>query len=157
MSKALKCNRCCKCFDPIDVGRSGADEQFTHIPEVYLHNNRTYSEHEYLWRDGDIHLCPDCSNAFWAFMDMKEPEDYLKTEEEEIDLDEEAVDKAIEDLKKVSKGVLLGYILASRDCHCANASMGEDGRNADKGTTGGVSEGDGKAPKRASRAKKVGE
>ena len=157
MSKAYKCDRCFKCFDPKDVV-GGRD--FTYIAEVYTHDGNSYEDHTYRSKDMDIHLCPDCSDIFWKFMDMSEIRDDETSDEineEWIPDDEEAVDKAIEDIEKFSKGVLLGYILAGGDCHCAHTYIGEDGGNADKGTTGGVSEGDGKAPKRASRAKKVGE
>ena len=69
MSKAFKCDRCKKCFDPIEV----EDEQyFATISEIVLQNGEQYSNTEVGVRILPTHLCPDCTETFMKF--MKDPE-----------------------------------------------------------------------------------
>ena len=61
MSKALKCDVCKKCFDPVEVGD---EEYFVTIPEFYCQNGEQYQNREVGYREEEVHMCPDCSRKF---------------------------------------------------------------------------------------------
>lgn len=68
MSKAFKCDRCKKCFDPWETG----DEQFEfgNISE-YATITPVGISFDCVYRDEDIHFCPECNKAFALFMDNR--------------------------------------------------------------------------------------
>lgn len=78
MSKALKCDRCKKCFDPYMVQ---GEEYFTSIRDLFCQDGRAFSNNEVSYRDEELHLCPDCSRIFSAFM-ADGPADVVPVEKE---------------------------------------------------------------------------
>lgn len=64
MSKAFKCDRCQKCFDPLSIGKG----YFTTIKEYYRQYVMDYVNITAVDREEDIHLCPECAAAFEKFM-----------------------------------------------------------------------------------------
>ena len=69
MSRAFKCNRCFKCFDPREID---AVSYFTTIPEYYTQSAKDYISNKVMSRKEDQHLCSDCARDFMAFMMMDE-------------------------------------------------------------------------------------
>ena len=71
MAIARKCNRCGKCFDPLDHGRcymvQFSNPVFMTSEDIHKHNAGYYlvSGHP----DEKIDLCPDCTEDFQAFME----------------------------------------------------------------------------------------
>ena len=66
MSKAFECDRCHKCFSPKSLKK--ADEFFVTLKFFYDQNYDAYENQKYRSRYEDLHLCPDCSRKFYAFM-----------------------------------------------------------------------------------------
>lgn len=69
MSKAFKCDRCKKCFDPYALK---GDEYFTTIKEFFCQTGVEFSNNEFGYREEGAHLCPDCSVAFLRFCDCRD-------------------------------------------------------------------------------------
>ena len=72
MSKAIKCNRCDKCFDPLEI--DGVMCRFSNPKILSAHDIRE-GVAKYLFPfgpDGWVDLCPDCTEAFEAFMNNAE-------------------------------------------------------------------------------------
>lgn len=65
MSKAFKCDRCKKCFDPWETGDDKLE--FGNISE-YMTLTPVGSSFDYTYRDEDIHFCPECNRDFARFM-----------------------------------------------------------------------------------------
>ena len=63
MSKAIKCDRCKRCFDPY---KEPGD--FARIENYVLRNASQYYNNECSYHDDEIDFCPDCANAFAIFM-----------------------------------------------------------------------------------------
>lgn len=59
MSKAIKCDRCKKCFDPFT-----ATGEFMRISDLVTCDGKAYSHHENLYRDEYIDLCPECCQSY---------------------------------------------------------------------------------------------
>lgn len=59
MSKALKCDRCKKCFDPYSV-----EGEFANIRELYYRDPKSIQNNEVTYRDDGLDLCPDCTRSF---------------------------------------------------------------------------------------------
>ena len=59
MSKAIKCDRCKKCFDPLTV-----TGEFVRISDFVVYDGRTFSNSEVLLRDEGIDLCPECFKSY---------------------------------------------------------------------------------------------
>ncbi len=74
MSRAIQCDRCSKCFAPSDL-----DETFyLTIKDIYAQSGNDYKNHvvdkmilNKTWPDrGDeLNFCPECTQAFYRFMD----------------------------------------------------------------------------------------
>lgn len=65
MSKAFKCDRCKKCFDP--WGSEEEDFEFGRIQD-YSVVTPVGGSFDYTYRDEELHLCPECNRAFGLFM-----------------------------------------------------------------------------------------
>ena len=65
MSKAFKCDRCKKCFDPFDTNEPG---YFSTIREWVTQSSEQFGDSCIGYRDEEIHLCKDCSLLFTIFM-----------------------------------------------------------------------------------------
>lgn len=65
MSKAFKCDRCKKCFDP--WGSEEEDFEFGQIRD-YSVITPVGGSFDYTYRDEELHLCPECNRAFGLFM-----------------------------------------------------------------------------------------
>lgn len=80
MSKALKCDCCKRCFDPIkETGN------FTTIKRMVQQNGVQYRNHEFGYSDEEIHLCVDCTYRFNNFMARGYiPQEDIEEEETEI-------------------------------------------------------------------------
>ena len=63
MSKALRCDRCNKCFDPWVEERD-----FTRIHSFSVQNGTNYRNNERNYYEEDVDLCPECTKLFSAFM-----------------------------------------------------------------------------------------
>ena len=69
MSKALKCDRCKKCFDPYSLAEG---KEFTTLPNGYfLQTAKNVKDNEVAYREDMIHLCPTCTDHFIKFMAKK--------------------------------------------------------------------------------------
>lgn len=66
MSKAIKCDRCKKCFDPYE---SRCD--FTTIRELIFQDGKNFSNDEVGYRDEEINFCPNCTMQFSGWMARK--------------------------------------------------------------------------------------
>ena len=67
MSKAFKCDRCKKCFDPWMKGLEfGRIENYTSLVPTPV--GQLGTEFDAAYRDDDIHLCPRCNTEFANFM-----------------------------------------------------------------------------------------
>lgn len=79
MSKAFKCDRCKKCFDPWSSEEENFE--FGRIQD-YSVVTPVGGSFDYTYRDEELHLCPECNRAFGLFMQnrgidlkpVKEPE-----------------------------------------------------------------------------------
>ena len=65
MSKAFKCDRCEKCFDPTDLAES---EAFVSIPEVTSQTSGDYINNKTSFRKSSVNLCEDCTKEFMIWM-----------------------------------------------------------------------------------------
>ena len=65
MSKAFKCDRCKKCFDP--WGSEEEDFEFGQIRD-YSVITPVGGSFDYTYRDEELHLCPKCNLEFARFM-----------------------------------------------------------------------------------------
>lgn len=65
MSKAFKCDRCKKCFDP--WGSEEEDFEFGQIRD-YSVITPVGGSFDYTYRDEELHLCPECNQEFGRFM-----------------------------------------------------------------------------------------
>ena len=59
MSKAFKCDRCKKCFDPWKE-----NTEFGTFREFVVRDGRALNNNEYTYIDEEIDLCPDCLKSF---------------------------------------------------------------------------------------------
>ena len=72
MSKAIKCDRCGKCFDPL---RYGDKSMMASFQNPIFQNSDQIKDHEvgyYLIEDSVdayVDLCPECTRDFEAFME----------------------------------------------------------------------------------------
>lgn len=92
MSKAFKCDRCKKCFDPWSMED---DREFGRIHD-YACVVPSGEAFDYTYRDEELHLCPDCNRDFCKFLGgdnpMYEQEDTIEIENTiEIFVDGESV------------------------------------------------------------------
>lgn len=65
MSKAFKCDRCKTCFDPYSIPDN---KDFVTIKEFFCQTSENFSNHDFCYRDEEVHLCPDCAYEFGEFM-----------------------------------------------------------------------------------------
>ena len=57
MSKALRCDRCGKCFDPYEAKGS-----FAKIRDFILSNDAAFRNDEVIYRAEELDFCPPCTN-----------------------------------------------------------------------------------------------
>ena len=65
MSRAFKCNRCFKCFDPLDMT---SEDEFTSMPEVTSQTVEDYRLNRYGFRMETVNLCPACTKEYMMWM-----------------------------------------------------------------------------------------
>lgn len=92
MSKAFCCDRCGRCFSPIRE-----DIEFMTIPEYYIQNRASYSEHKVVARETDLHLCETCTWMFEKFMNDYSEEDSKNDQKQEPTV----LDKCINHLRDI--------------------------------------------------------
>lgn len=63
MSKAIRCDRCKKCFDPYNV-----EGDFARITDFVVTDAKIFDSHECSYRDENIDLCPDCLTSFGRWL-----------------------------------------------------------------------------------------
>lgn len=74
MAKALQCNRCGYCFNPLTI-----EGEFCHFSNPAIRTKQDYKDclsgryfDPVSGRDGTIDLCPDCVKDFIKFMEREE-------------------------------------------------------------------------------------
>lgn len=82
MSKAFKCNRCHKCFDPSD----NPDDIFVQAKDIYASLGKYYNDVDtigksYEERIPSIDLCKECSKMFVNFLNNDDSRKEQKDEE----------------------------------------------------------------------------
>ena len=65
MSKALKCDRCGICFDPLEVRD---EESFSSIREIYTQNGKDFYDVKFRKKMDGVNLCTSCTAEFFKFM-----------------------------------------------------------------------------------------
>ena len=78
MSKAIRCDRCSKCFDPYTIRCD-----FSTFGKLIVQDGKQYSNHEYGYCDEDMNLCPDCTMQFAGWMSRRY--DFVERKEEKKD------------------------------------------------------------------------
>ena len=73
MSSALKCNRCHKCFDPLDMKKG---ELLCRFSNPFFISAEDYSSHKFTKdllgtnnSETKIDLCPECAEGFSLYME----------------------------------------------------------------------------------------
>ena len=103
MSKALKCDRCDKCFDPESIG----DLCFTTFQKISYQNARDYKASKVTYVGGyDKNLCPDCTTEFMGWMCGKSTAVFQKVPERKMDKNQ--VDEATKTFTNNSAQDILG-------------------------------------------------
>ncbi len=83
MSRALKCDKCKKCFDPYAEG-----VEFIRFDDIVLQDDETFGVNGCILREDLQHLCPECTNEFLDWFDKdhvlleKRSEHYLRRRRE---------------------------------------------------------------------------
>jgi len=82
MSKAIKCDRCKKCFDPFEN-----DDPYIHIEDLTFakRGNAEYETCDYILRYPKFDLCPECSEQFETWVTVNDRELSRKDYEKIID------------------------------------------------------------------------
>ena len=147
MSKALKCDRCFKCFDPMRVKD---DKFFGTIYGAVIQNSNQFRQNvrgEVPWEEGDpLHLCPTCAGYFMKFMNREPFRSSLSPIKEVVHLDEKErkmyYEQGIKDGVAAYSDLLFGPDSIFEPCgDCDGDDENNSPRNSSKRTRGPKEEG----------------
>lgn len=69
MSKAFCCDRCLRCFNPLDMKYN---ERYTSMSEYFIISNDSQHTNSYEYRMENVQLCPECTKMFRQFMEGRD-------------------------------------------------------------------------------------
>lgn len=72
MSIAMKCDRCKKCFDPMDIENP---EYFATIEQIFYQDGEEWNDRKIGYNEKNINMCPGCTAAFVKFWEEGEREE----------------------------------------------------------------------------------
>ena len=102
MSKAIRCDRCKKCFDPYTV-----EKDFAKISDFIVRNSKEYDNNECSYRDENIDLCPTCLRSFSVWFNAGKPDATIASVKAHLDpnLVNDALDTddLLEKMKRIAK------------------------------------------------------